>query len=101
MRTRRFPARYVAIAERERKQRHVRMQSQSEPSIDVEVAHRAALILRDVLGFHVSEAARILDTTQQSMASALKRARATLAHQLPSARERAAPSSTSCVRTAA
>ncbi len=53
---------------------------------------RAALILRDVLGFHVSEAARILDTTPQSAASALKRARATLAHQLPSARERAAPS---------
>jgi RNA polymerase sigma-70 factor (TIGR02960 family) len=53
---------------------------------------RAALILRDVLGFHVSEAARILDTTPQSAASALKRARATLAHQLPSGRERAAPS---------
>jgi RNA polymerase sigma-70 factor (ECF subfamily) len=51
-----------------------------------------ALILRDVLGFHVSEAARILDATPQSAASALKRARATLARQLPSARERAAPS---------
>jgi RNA polymerase sigma-70 factor (TIGR02960 family) len=56
---------------------------------------RAALILRDVLGFHVSEAARILDTTPQSAASALKRARATLARQLPSARERAAPSADS------
>ena len=53
---------------------------------------RAALILRDVLGFRVGEAARILDTTQQSAASALKRARATLARQLPSAREQAAPS---------
>jgi len=52
---------------------------------------RAALILRDVLGFPVSQAARILDTTPQSAASALKRARATLARQLPPARERAAP----------
>ena len=37
---------------------------------------RAAIILRDVLGFHASEAARILDTTSESVTSALKRARA-------------------------
>jgi len=39
---------------------------------------RAAVILRDVLGFHASEAARILDTTEESVTSALKRARASL-----------------------
>jgi len=39
---------------------------------------RAALVLRDVLGFHTDEAASILDTTPQSIKAALQRARATL-----------------------
>jgi RNA polymerase sigma-70 factor (ECF subfamily) len=45
---------------------------------------RAALILRDVLDFPASEVAAMLDTTGQSVTSALKRARATLNGELPS-----------------
>lgn len=45
---------------------------------------RAALILRDVLDFPASEVAGILDTTEQSVTSALKRARATVSRELPS-----------------
>jgi len=52
---------------------------------------RAALILRDVLGFSTGEAAQILEASEQSVASAVKRARATLARELPSGQQESPP----------
>jgi RNA polymerase sigma-70 factor (TIGR02960 family) len=51
---------------------------------------RAALVLRDVHGFHTAEVAEMLDTGEASVKGALQRARAALQARLPAAdRERA------------
>jgi RNA polymerase sigma-70 factor (ECF subfamily) len=46
---------------------------------------RAVLVLRDVLGYRAPEVARMLDSTQESVQSALKRARATVDNHLAEA----------------
>jgi RNA polymerase sigma-70 factor (TIGR02960 family) len=52
---------------------------------------RAVLILRDVLGFPTSQVAAVLDSSEDSAVSALKRARATMRRRFPASAARQLP----------
>jgi RNA polymerase sigma-70 factor (ECF subfamily) len=82
-----YPDRFVEAGE---KSPHARYEARESLELafiaviqNVPPHQRAALIVRDVLGFSANEAADLLDTTVSAVNSSLQRARATLADRLP------------------
>jgi RNA polymerase sigma-70 factor, ECF subfamily len=65
--------------------------SHCQPEIGKPTCGTAAIILRDVLGFHAREVAQILETSEESVTSALKRGRATLQRRLEPEADREPP----------
>jgi RNA polymerase sigma-70 factor (TIGR02960 family) len=59
---------------------------------------RAVLILRDALGFPARDVAQMLDSTEESVTSALKRARATMQQNRPARQELAPPAGSAAER---
>lgn len=87
-----YPDRFVESGE---KSPHARYEARESLELafiaviqNVPPHQRAALILRDVLGFSASEAADLLEMTVAALNSSLQRARTTVAERLPATSQR-------------
>jgi RNA polymerase sigma-70 factor (ECF subfamily) len=87
-----YPDRFVEAGE---KSPHARYEARESLELafiaviqNVPPHQRAALILRDVLGFSAAETAELLETTVAAVNSSLQRARTTLADRMPAVSQR-------------
>jgi len=87
-----YPDRFVEAGE---KSPHARYEARESLELafiaviqNVPTHQRAALILRDVLGFSATETAELLDTTVAAVNSSLQRARTALADRMPPVSQR-------------